>query len=77
MLVGTLDEGRGRIVVVGDSGTGLKPSIRFVGTAAVVIGFKRIDGGVGVGSAGFRDVLRAEVEVDVLAGDAAELDALG
>lgn len=34
------------MVVVGESGTGLKPSMRVVGAADVTIGFKSIDGGV-------------------------------
>ena len=52
MLVGALDEGR--IVVVGDKGTGLKPSIRVVETAGTEVEFKSIDGGVGDGGGGGR-----------------------
>lgn len=51
MVVGTLDDGRtdGRIVVVGDNGTGLKPSTRVVDAAGTIFGFKSIEGGVGEG----------------------------
>lgn len=57
ILVGADD---GRMVVVGDNGTGLKPSMRVVGAAWVTIGLSRMDGGV----AG-ADVPAAEAEAVV------------
>lgn len=56
-------------MVVGESGTGLNPSIRVVGFACEVTGFKSIDGGVGAVDVGLdldeARVLTAEAEVDV------------
>jgi hypothetical protein len=43
MLVGTDDA---RMVAVGETGTGWNPSIRVVGFAEDMIGFKRMDGGL-------------------------------
>jgi hypothetical protein len=43
MLVGTDDA---RMVAVGETGTGWNPSIRVVGFAEEMIGFKRMDGGL-------------------------------
>lgn len=49
--MGMLDEPR--VVVVGESGTGLKPSIRVAGTADGTSGFRSIDCGfVGLGGGG-------------------------
>jgi hypothetical protein len=43
MLVGTDDA---RMVAVGETGTGWNPSIRVVGFAEDMIGFRRMDGGL-------------------------------
>lgn len=57
----------------GETGTGLKPSIRVVDTAGVAIGFRSIDGGVGGDIAAEGEALvlaNAEAEDDAVAGGA-------